>query len=175
MGSVRAAVLEFLSGGEGTDSSAPDAAQAAQQRAFVRGLLPGIGHQGPIPSQAPAPPPSPPQPDGDPAGVLVWLKMSLPCLHWLWGLVARGVVPGGTGCMDCLLPPHLGLLSLAEGADLGAPHEQQECANDSMRFHRTGLVGWHWQDPDGARLLPAVMGAWTETVSPTDNQQGTEC
>ena len=75
MGSVRAAVMEFLSGGEGADSSALDAAQAAQQRAFVRGLLPGIGHQGPVPSQPsaashpPAPPPAPPQADGDAAGV----------------------------------------------------------------------------------------------------------
>ena len=52
MGSIRGSVLEFLSGGEGADPGAADAAQASQQRAFVRGLLPGIGHRGPVPAAA---------------------------------------------------------------------------------------------------------------------------
>ena len=68
MSSVRAAAMEYLSGGEGADSSGLDAAQAAQQRAFVRGLLPGIGHSGAIPAHAPAPPPPPPAPDAPDLG-----------------------------------------------------------------------------------------------------------
>ena len=93
-------MLEFLSGGEGADSSALDAAQAAQQRAFVRGLLPGIGHQGPVPSQAPPPSP-PPQPDGDPAGVLVRPCVTLSCLRWLRGLLARETVGLGAWVACC--------------------------------------------------------------------------